>query len=95
MVHCDVYQVKNIANIGIPVEIQSLPITQKAVVNSIIQLKLGKDPDGINCLFVDNHYACANLFIILHEKFDILCARTTRVKRVVWSKDVMSLLKSA
>ena len=74
IVHCDVYQGKNAANIGIPNEIQNLPTTQKVVVNSIIQSKLGKDPDGIRHVFMDNRYACANLFVLLCEKFDIVCA---------------------
>ena len=86
---------KNAANIGIPIEIQNLPTTQKAVVNSIIQSKLQKDPDGIHCVFMDNHYACANLFILLREKFDIVCAGTAQANRVGWPKDVTTLLKSA
>jgi hypothetical protein len=94
IVHCDVYQGKNAANIGIPNEIQNLPTTQKAVVNSIIQSKLAKDPDGIRCLFMDNRYASANLFILLREKFEILCAGTTRGNRIGWPKEMMTLQKS-
>jgi hypothetical protein len=40
IIHCDIYQGKNAANIGIPHEIRNLPATQKAVVNSIIQSNL-------------------------------------------------------
>ena len=45
ILHCDVYQGKNAENIGIPDEITKLPTTQKAVVNSFIQSKLGNDPN--------------------------------------------------
>ena len=47
IVHIDVYQGMNAANIGIPDEIKDLPTTKKAVVNAIIQSLVGKDPDGM------------------------------------------------
>lgn len=43
--HCDAYQGNNAKNINIPEEVNNLPTTQKAVVSSIIQQKLGKDPN--------------------------------------------------
>ncbi len=82
IIHCDVCQGKNATNIGIPQEIRSLSTTQKAVVNSIIQSHLGKEPNGIRCLFMDISYACASLFIMLREKIDILCSGTTRTNHV-------------
>ncbi len=82
ILHCDVYQGKNLENIGIPEEITKLPSTQKAVVNSIIQSKIGKDPNGVRRLFMDNRYTSASLFVLPREKFDILCAGTTRMNRV-------------
>ena len=44
---------------------------------------------------MDNRYSCAALFVLLHEKFDILCAGTVRVNRLGWPKELMSLSKSA
>ena len=44
---------------------------------------------------MDNPYSCANLFVLLCEKFDIVFAGTTGVNRVGWPKDVMTLTKSA
>ena len=43
--YADVYQGKNATNIGIPNEIRTLPTTQKAVVNAVIQSRIGKDPN--------------------------------------------------
>ena len=69
-----------------------LPTTQ-TVVNSIIQSKMGKDPNGTCQLFMDNCYDCASFFVLLREKFDILCAGTTRANRVGWPKDKIKMSK--
>ncbi len=45
VMHLDVYQGKNEANIGIPKEICHLPTTQKALVNSVLQSKGHKEPN--------------------------------------------------
>ena len=95
ILHCDIYQGKNAKNIGIPKEITKLPATQKAAVKTIIQNKIGKDPNGIRQFFMDNRYACASLFVLLRENFDIICAGTTRTNRVGWQKDNMTTSKSA
>ena len=78
IMHLDVYQGKNASNIGIPPEIRTMPTFQKAVVNSIIQSRIGNDPDGKRMLFMDNRYSSASLFILLREQYDILCAGTKR-----------------
>lgn len=95
IVHIDVYQGKNSENIGIPEEIKSLPTTQKAVANAVMQSGIGNDPDGMRRLFMDNRYTAAPLFILLRERFDILCAGTTRKNRIGWPKDQMNMPKSA
>ena len=46
-------------------------------------------------LFMDNCYSSPLLFILLREKFDILCAGTIRCNRVGWPKQKMNLTKSA
>jgi hypothetical protein len=45
IVHIDMYQGKNLENIDIPEEIKSLPTTQKAVANAVMQSGMGNDPD--------------------------------------------------
>ena len=95
IIHCDIYQGKNAKNIEIPEEIQKLSTTQKAIMNSVIQSGIGNDPNGIRRLYMDNCYSCAALFILLREKFDILCAGTVRVNCQGWPKQLMTLTKSA
>ena len=63
--------------------------------NSIIQSGIGNDPNGIRRLYMDNRYTCAALFILLHEKFDILCSGTMHVDCHGWPKQLMTLTKSA
>ena len=62
--------------------------------NSIIQSGIGNDPNGIRRLYMDNRYTCAALFILLHEKFDILCAGTVCVNSHGWPKQLMTLTES-
>ena len=95
IVHIDVYQGKNFESIGIPEEIKSLPTTQKAIANAVMQAGKGNDPDGMRWLFMDNRYTAAPLFILLREQFDILCAGTTSKNRIGWPKDQMNMPKSA
>ena len=44
---------------------------------------------------MDNRYTAAPLFILLRERFDILCAGTTCKNRIGWLKDQMNMPKSA
>ena len=93
--HADVYQGKNVENIDIPEEIRNLPTTQKAVVNAVIKADIGKDPDGIRCLYMDNRYTAAQLLILLREQYDILGCGTTRQNRIGWPKELMNMSKKA
>ena len=93
IVHLDVYQGKNAQNIGIPEEIQNLPTTQKAVVNAVIQSGIANDTDGLRSLFTDNRYSSPPLFVLLREKYGILCSGTTRKNRIGWPKDQMDMCK--
>jgi hypothetical protein len=89
-----VYQGKNTENIGIPDDIRNLPTTQKTVINAVIQSKIGKDPNGMRRLFMDNQYTAALLLLMLQEKYDILAAGTMRQNRIGWDKDQMSMPKT-
>ena len=93
-IHLDVYQGKNAANIGIPGEIQTLPTTQNAVINAIMQSKIANDPNGKRCVFMDSRYPAAALFILLREQCNILCSETIRKNRIGWSTEQMNLTKS-
>ena len=95
IVHIDVYHGKNAKNIGIPEEIRDLLLThKKAVLNVVIQSGIGNDINGHRCLFMDNRYTAAQLFITLREQFDIQCSGTTQVNMIRWSKEQMALKKS-
>ena len=85
IVQYNVYQgkSKNYENIGIPTEIQNFATTQMAVINTIIQAKHGKEPNGIWCLFMATW------------KVWQLCNETTQVKRIGWSKEEMNPQKSS
>ena len=87
------YQGRNARNVGIPEEIHNLPATQKAVVNAVIQSKIGYDPDGMRAMFMHNWYIAAHLLILLREIYQILGARMIRKNRIGWPKDQMTLSK--
>ena len=70
-------------------------MTHKAVANAIVQAHLAKDPHGMRRLLMDNRYLSPLLFILLREKFDILCAGTIHSNRIGWPTEKMTLSKSA
>ena len=94
IIHIDVYQGKNAANIGVPEELKTMPTTQKAVVNAILTSKLENEPNGKRRMFMDNRYSSAALFILIREQCQILCAGTTRKNRIGWPTDQMDLTKN-
>jgi len=93
--HLDVYQGKNKANIGIPKEICHLPTTQKALVNLVLQSKLHNEPNGYRVIFSDNRYTCAEVAVMLRDKYKILLCGTTRTNRKGWNSKAMHMPKSA
>jgi hypothetical protein len=58
ILHLDVYQGKNAANIGIHDSIVDLPTTQKAVANALHALGLHLSTDGMRHISMDNRYMC-------------------------------------
>ena len=94
IMHLDVYQGKNTANIGIPEQLHNMPTTQKAVVNAIVCSNLDMDPNGKHRLFMDNRYSSAALFVLLREQCKIVCSGTTRKNRIGWPKEEMDLTKT-
>ncbi len=76
--HLDVYQGKNTNNAHIVEEAWSLPTTQKAVVNVIVKSGISNDPFGKRELYMDNRYTAPELFVLLREKYQILCCGTIR-----------------
>ena len=71
IVHIDIYQGRNQANIEIDSQITNLPTTQKAVINAVIKSNIAMDPDGSRCIFMDNRYQCAELALLLRENYQI------------------------
>ena len=49
------------------------------------------EPDGMRCIFMDNHYQYAELAILLQEKYQIYSVGTTQQNRKGWNKAIMSL----
>ena len=95
ILHADIYQGRNAANIDIPSSIRKLPTTQKAVVNAVIKCNLSMDPDGMRCLFMDNRYQCAELAILLRDSHQVLSCGTTRRNRNGWNNDLFNVTVKA
>ena len=93
IVHCDVYQWKKRSKHWYSYWDSELTYHPKG--SGQFHHPVRQDPDGIRCVFVDNCYSCTNPFVLLCEKFAIICAGSTRVNRVGCPKDVMTLTKSA
>ena len=81
IVHIDIYQGRNTANIDIDHQIKWLPTTQKAVVNAAIKLNIAMDPDGMRCIYMDkNRYQCTELALLLREKYQIYSVESEGVE---------------
>ncbi len=63
---------------------KGLPITQKAVVNSIVNDGLSKDPDGLQVMHTDNGYSGAESAVMLRTQHDILINGTTWTNLKGW-----------
>ena len=92
VMHCDVYQGKNAMNVNILEEIHQLPTTQKAVVNAVIKYGDTMEPDGMQCLFMDNRYQCSELVILLRNSYHVLSCGTTRKNCNGWNNNIFTLL---
>jgi hypothetical protein len=79
ILHMDVYQGKNQANINIDKQATSLPTTHKAVINAVFHTRLGNDTEeGYQCLSMDNQYQCPELAVLLCDRCKILSTGTVR-----------------
>ena len=74
--HVRVYQVNNAGNIYVYEIYTNLPTTIKAGVNGIIVAGVGNGPNSSRKLFLDHHYACPNLLIILEKELSVLAGCT-------------------
>ncbi|CAB9517269.1 unknown protein [Seminavis robusta] len=93
ILHLDVYQGRNAANISIDPSIQDLPTTQKATMNAVMSA-FGTETRGARHLALDNRYQCPQLAVLLLTKCNIYSTGTCRRRRVGWDKDIMDLEKS-
>ena len=90
----DVYQGKNASNIDIHPSIETLPTTQKAVLNAVISMGLAeKCTDGARHVTMDNRYQCPELAFTLRQKFRVYSTGTCRVNRKGWDKSFFDLTK--
>ena len=69
--HIDVYQGKNKANVDIDSVLKSLPTTQKAVANAIVQSGNANNTDGSRHIFMDNRYACPQLLALMLTNYNV------------------------
>jgi len=82
-------------NAHIVEEAWSLPTTQKAVVNAVVQAKINCYPHGSRELYMDNRYSSPELFVLLREQHQIRCCGTIRSNRKGWDSKIMNLAKSS
>ncbi|CAB9525639.1 unknown protein [Seminavis robusta] len=92
ILHLDVYQGRNAANIGIHESILDLPTTQKATMNAVMSA-FGTEPRGARHLALDNRYQCPELAVLLLTKCNIYSTGTCRRRRIGWDRKVMDLEK--
>ncbi|CAB9517121.1 unknown protein [Seminavis robusta] len=93
VLHIDVYQGRNAANINIDPSIHDLPTTQKATMNAVMAA-FGTETRGARHLALDNRYQCPELAVLLLTKCNIYSTGTCRRRRVGWDKVIMDLEKS-
>ena len=93
--HLDVYQGKNKSNIDIDNSLLHFPTTQKAVANAIVKSGIANDPNGCRYIFMDNRYACPQLFAILHASYNIRAVGTCKANRKGFASDKMNVKNNA
>jgi hypothetical protein len=95
IMHMDVYQGRNAANVNIHEEAKTLPTTQKAVVNAVFQIGLDNDVQhGYRKISMDNRYQCPELAVVLRDRCKILSTGTCRKNRKGWPKELMNMEKA-
>jgi hypothetical protein len=78
----DIYQGRNASNIDIDDTIATVPTTQKAVLNAMIQMGLEEDiSNGARSIALDNRYQCPELAHCLRERFYMYSYGTCRSNR--------------
>jgi hypothetical protein len=92
ILHMDVYQGRNSANVNIDSRCLNLPTTMKAVVNACFQTNLvQKTEDGYRTISMDNRYQCPELAVLMMKRFKILSTGTCRRNRKGWRPDLMNM----
>ena len=92
--HLDVYQGKNVHNVGVRPEIRGLQTTQKAVMNAVLWTRMHLCTDGARIIAMDNRYMCPELGTLLRKKYGILLAGTVRRNRRGWPDSELQKLKT-
>ena len=93
VIHIDVYQGRNDAEVEIHDSARGLPTTQKAVINAITVTDMSNDPEGYRHLLLDNRYQCPELALLLKNVHKMLSSGTVRKNRKGWDGESVSLTK--
>ena len=67
----DVYQGKDKANANIDDSFMGIPTTQKVVANAIVQSGIGNYTNDCRYLYMDNRYACPQLFALMLTNYNV------------------------
>jgi hypothetical protein len=90
VLHVDVYQGRNNANVNIDARCRDLPTTMKAACNAILHTNLANDVShGYRTVSMDNRYQCPELSVLLRDQWKILTTGTCRKHRKGWPKDLL------
>jgi Transposase IS4 len=93
ILHIDIYQGKNGANIGIDKDLVDLPTTQKVVANAAYSLGLHKLADGARHVAMDR-YQCPELAVFLRECCNLYSTGTCQTNREGWKEGGLNLKKT-
>ncbi|CAB9508431.1 unknown protein [Seminavis robusta] len=79
ILHLDVYQGRNVTEVGIHKDLVGLPTTQKAPMNAMYALGLHLDTSSApRHMALDNRYMCPELGVLLREKVNVYATGTTK-----------------
>jgi hypothetical protein len=93
ILHLDIYQGRNEANVNINPQLHDFPTTQKAVANACFERNLHQETQGFRHIAADNWYSYPQLCVTLQEQFNCYLTGTCRGNRKGWDKDIMNLSK--
>ena len=76
------YQGNNTGKFYIYPRAKQLPTAMKAVITYFLASNISNDHCGLHIIFLENRYACPDLFLILSGKMDLIGGGTYRNNRI-------------